>query len=104
LSLLYVLALPSLFQQLTGLAGGFKIGLSVALIAPLAFAMGMPFPLGLSRVAERNPALAPWAWALNGLTSVIGAVTATLVAIHWGFTAVIGIAVGLYLLAALRFP
>jgi hypothetical protein len=104
LALLYVLALPSLFQQLTGLADGFKIGLSVLLIAPLAFAMGMPFPLGLSRIAERNPALAPWAWALNGLTSVIGAVTATLVAIHWGFTAVICIAVGLYLLAAVRFP
>ena len=104
LALLYVLALPPIFRQWMGLADGLKIGLSVLLIAPLAFAMGMPFPLGLARVAERNPALTPWAWALNGLTSVVGAVAATLLAIHWGFNAVVFIAAGLYLLAALCFP
>ncbi|MFZ1641071.1 MAG: SAM-dependent methyltransferase, partial [Candidatus Contendobacter sp.] len=104
LALLYVLALPPAFRHLMGLADGIKIGLSVLLIAPLALAMGMPFPLGLSRVAERTPALAPWAWALNGFASVVGAVLATLLAIHWGFTAVVLGAVALYLTAAFCFP
>jgi hypothetical protein len=41
---------------------------------------------------------------LNGLTSVVGSVAATLLAIHWGFNAVVFIAAGLYLLAARYFP
>ncbi len=104
LALLYVLALPPVFQHLMGVAAGVKIGLSVLLIAPLAGAMGMPFPLGLSRIAERAPALVPWAWALNGFASVVGAVLATLLAIHWGFSAVVITAVVLYLTAACCFP
>ena len=104
LALLYVLALPPVFRHLMGLAEGLKIGLSVLLIAPLASAMGMPFPLGLAGVAARTPALVPWAWALNGFASVVGAVLATLLAIHWGFTAVVLMAVALYLSAARCFP
>jgi SAM-dependent methyltransferase len=104
LALLYVLVLPPAFRQLMGLADAAKIGLSVLLIAPLALAMGMPFPLGLSRLAQQAPALTPWAWALNGFASVVGAVLATLLAIHWGFTAVVNAAVILYLIAAAGFP
>ena len=104
LALLYMLALPPAFRHLIGLADEIKVGLSVLLIAPLAFAMGMPFPLGLSCLAARTPALTPWAWALNGFASVVGAVLATLLAIHWGFTAVVLMAVGLYLTAAFCFP
>ncbi len=104
LALLYVLALPTAFRHLIGLADGVKIGLSVLLIAPLAFAMGMPFPLGLARVASRTPILVPWAWAVNGFASVVAAVLATVLAIHWGFTAVVILAALLYLIAAARFP
>ncbi|MDG4552455.1 MAG: SAM-dependent methyltransferase [Candidatus Contendobacter sp.] len=104
LALGYALALPSAFQHLRDLADGVKMGLSVLLIAPLAFAMGMPFPLGLAGVAARAPALTPWAWALNGFASVVAAVLATVLAIHWGFTTVVIVAVALYLTAAVRFP
>ena len=104
LALLYVLVLPLAFQHLIGLADGVKIGLSVLLIAPLAFAMGMPFPLGLAGIAARTPTLTPWAWALNGFASVVAAVLATVLAIHWGFTTVVIVAVVLYLTAAATFP
>jgi len=104
LALSYVLALPPAFRHLMGLADAIKIGLSVLLIAPLACAMGMLFPLGLSRLAERTPDLVPWAWALNGFASVVGAVLATLLAIHWGFAVVVIAAVALYLTAAVCFP
>lgn len=103
LALCYVFALPPAFRHLMGLADAIKIGLSVLLIAPLACAMGMLFPLGLSRLAERTPDLVPWAWALNGFSSVVGAVLATLLAIHWGFAAVVIAAVVLYLTAAVCF-
>ncbi len=63
----------------------------------------MPFPLGLRRVAGRAPALVPWAWGINGCASVLSAPLATLLAIHFGFTAVVGLALVLYLLAAAAF-
>jgi len=104
LTLIYVLGLPVAFHQLMGLTEEVKFALAVLLIAPLAFAMGMPFPLGLASVAARTPTLVPWAWAMNGFASVVGAVLATLLAIHWGFTAVVILAALLYLLAAAGFP
>ena len=77
-----------------------EILLTMALIAPLAFSMGLPFPLGLAGVARHLPEMVPWAWGINGCTSVLSAILATILAIHYGFTLVVGLAVGLYVLAA----
>ena len=44
--------------------------------------------------------LLPWAWGINGCASVIGAVLATLLAIHLGYTVVILAGVVLYAAAA----
>jgi len=71
------------------------------LIAPLAFCMGMPFPTGAMRLAFTTREAIPWAWAINGFASVVGAVLATLLAIHLGFTFVILLAIAIYSLAAL---
>ncbi len=100
LALLYVALLPMLFQHLMGLADGVKMVVSVALIAPLAFCMGMPFPIGLNRVANSVPDFIPWAWGINGFASVMGASLATLLAIEFGFTVVVLIALGCYATAA----
>jgi hypothetical protein len=62
--------------------------------------MGMPFPLGLRRVAEQAPDFVPWAWGINGFASVVSAVLATLLAIHFGFTIVIVLAMIIYIAAA----
>jgi hypothetical protein len=90
-----------LFQQLMELGDTTKIGLSILLIAPLAFCMGMPFPIGLNRVADSAPDFIPWAWGLNGFASVMSASLATLLAIEFGFTAVVFLALGLYAGAAI---
>ncbi|MGD8642895.1 MAG: hypothetical protein PVI15_01325 [Chromatiales bacterium] len=76
----------------------------LALIAPLAFFMGMPFPLALGSVAARQIELVPWAWAVNGCASVVSAVLATVLAIHFGFSAVLGVALVLYGVAVVSFP
>jgi len=101
LALGYVLLLPMLFNWLAQLPGVFKIPVSALLIAPLAFLMGMPFPLGLGFVSFRLPSWIPWAWGINGCASVVSAILATLLAIHFGFVFVVIVAVSLYLLAAL---
>jgi len=104
LCLLYLVVLPWLFRLLMPLPDPLRILFSIALIAPLAFAMGMPFPLGLARTAARAPALVPWAWGVNGCASVVAAILATVLAIHAGFAAVVVLAVLLYGLAAAAFP
>lgn len=77
-----------------------RAGLALATLAPLAFAMGRPFPLGLGRVARQAPAFVPWAWGLNGCASVVSALLALLLAVSFGLTATLLLALGLYLLAA----
>jgi hypothetical protein len=99
----YALALPALFTALMGLPLAVKIVIAFGLIAPLGFSMGLPFPLGLRRVAKETPDLVPWAWGINGCASVVGAVLASLLAMEFGFTAVLVIALVLYTAAALVF-
>lgn len=94
---------PPLTERLTPLLLPLPVALRVlavaALIAPVGFLMGMPFPRGVARLAE-TPDLVPWAWAANGSASVISAVLAVTLALSWGFTAVLLVGGGLYLLAA----
>jgi hypothetical protein len=101
---LCLLLLPWLFRHSMSLPDAARIGISALLIAPLAFFMGMPFPLGLARVRATDARLLPWAWGINGCASVVGAVLATLLAIHVGFTAVILAALLLYGVAAAARP
>jgi hypothetical protein len=103
IALAYLLLLPFVFERFAGLPDMQKIAISLLLIAPLAFFMGMPFPLGLSRVAGEAPAFVPWAWGINGFASVVSASMATLLAIEFGFGAVVMLAMLLYALAAAVF-
>jgi hypothetical protein len=96
--------LPWLFEHAMGLPDALRIVICAVLVAPLAFFMGMPFPLGLARVDAADPRLIAWAWGINGCASVTAAVLATLLAIHVGFTAVVLAALALYALAALASP
>lgn len=99
----YSLFLNSLFAELAIYSIALKIIISLILIAPLALCMGMPFPLALGRLGPSKRAYIPWAWGVNGCASVISAVLASLLAIHFGFTLVILFAVGLYLLCLFIF-
>jgi spermidine synthase len=102
-ALLYLAILPALFQALIHLPDAAKIAISVGLIAPLAVCMGIPFPTGMTRLSLTAQDSIPWAWAINGFASVVGAVLATLLAIHLGFAAVILLAVLMYGLASVAF-
>jgi hypothetical protein len=102
--LAYLVVLGPLFDALAQLSPAAKIVLSVLFIAPLAFCMGMPFPLGLALLGERIPSLIPWVWGVNGCASVISAVLATLLAIQFGFSAVVVLAVFLYAVATTVIP
>ncbi len=103
LALVYHFGFPLLFSFAAGWPDYAKIFLAVAVIAPLAFALGFPFPLGLQAVADHNQRLIPWAWGINGGLSVVGAGLATLLSVHFGFSFVTAIAFLIYLLALASF-
>jgi hypothetical protein len=61
-----------------------KILITVALIAPVGFAMGMPFPTGLSLLEKIMPQAVRWAWSVNAAASVLGSAAAMFLAIYLG--------------------
>ena len=102
LLVLQIVALPPPPGVVEATAG--RIAATLALLAPLAFLMGMPFPLGLSRLAAEAPAYIPWAWGINGCASVLSALLATLLSVHLGYGAVLLLAAALYAAAVLAWP
>ena len=98
------LFLPQLLGRLSGAPDLARAAAGALLLAPLAFFMGMPFPAGIAKLKARVPERVPWAWAVNGWTSVVGAVLASVLAIHVGFAAVVGTAVALYAVAGALYP
>jgi len=104
LSLGYLLLLPEIFVWGSALSMPIRFFLTICLIAPLAFFMGMPMPLALGRLAKQADYLIPWAWAINSCASVISSVLTVLLAMQFGFSVVILMAVVLYALAILIFP
>jgi len=103
--LAYVLVLPKILVSLVGLAFAAKLLISAALLAPLGFVMGMPFPTGLRALAglsSKQPAAestVEWAWAMNAGASVLGSVLAMSVAIQFGLNATLACGAFAYLAA-----
>jgi hypothetical protein len=73
--------------------------LSALVVLVFGVVMGIMLPLGIRQLSERDAAVIPWAWGINGGTSVIGTVAATVIAINVGFTITFVVGAGLYLLA-----
>jgi hypothetical protein len=101
--LVTVLSLVSapLTTALVGLPLALKMLLTVLLIAPVAFLMGMPFPTGLAYLEELHPPSVRWAWALNAASSVLGSASAIFLAIYIGLRATLIVGGLFYLLALL---
>lgn len=76
----------------------------VALIAPGGFFLGQLFPRGLALAQRTDPALVPWAWAINGALSTIAAGVAPLLAQAWGFRVLLFAAAALYAVILLLPP
>ncbi len=100
IGLTYIALLPQLHSLLATLPLMLRMLAAVVLLAPLAFLMGVPLPLGIMRLGSTEARTVPWAWAINGCASVTGVILATLIAMHLGFSMLVLLALGLYLLCA----
>jgi predicted membrane-bound spermidine synthase len=99
LTLLQVLLVPFLFRAFLSVSFASRMALSILFILPIGFVMGMPFPLGLSWTSKNHPAFVPWAWGINGYATVIGSVLSVVLALNFGFHAVLLIAAAIYIVA-----
>jgi len=88
---------PYVLSAALGLGLPWRVLISLLLIAPLGFVLGMPFPKGLRAVGVVSPALVPWAWGVNGFFTVIGSVAAVILGMAFGFRFVMGAAAVCYL-------
>lgn len=103
-SLLYLSYLPGWLERLAGLSIAARIAIVLLFLAPLAFAMGIPFPAGLEALGKGSAQLIPWAWGINGCASVISAAAAPLLAIAIGLDGLIMVALAAYLMLPLIRP
>ena len=98
LILLYSLLMPEIMNSIIILGFPTKTVLASLMIAPLAFFMGMPFPLAIKII---NKKFVPWAWAVNGSASVLSTIIAVFVALFFGYSTVLFLSAFLYLFGVL---
>ena len=98
---IYATGLGDLLRAWVGWGLGARIVASGLLIAVCGGLMGVMLPAGIRALGERDAELVPWAWGINGAASVVGTVSATLLAIQLGFRVTLVVGAALYLLAGI---
>ncbi len=103
-ALVAVLALAGLLTPITtewarGQTTEVRILISVLLLAPPSFFMGMMFPLGLS-IWRRHANLTSFFWAANGITSMTASVLGMALSIQVGIARTYAIGAGFYVVCA----
>lgn len=74
-----------------------RLAVCVALVSAAGFPMGMPFPAGLGRLAERAKPFVPWAWGVNAMVSVVTSLASYLIGMIAGYTAMLYAGAAMYL-------
>jgi hypothetical protein len=93
------LSTPLLTAWARSEATDIRILLSVLLLAPPAFCMGMMFPLGLSNW-RRHSELLPFFWSANGITSMLASVLGMALSIEFGIAATYAVGACFYVVCA----
>ncbi len=95
----WLLLWPIISQNLLALPLAGRIGIAGVCLLPLAFMMGMPFPLGLEQIAIGGGGQVALAWAVNGIATVAGSIGATTLATLTGYQSVLVAGIVAYLVA-----
>ena len=86
-----------LSDSLRGSSGLLRALIAALSLLPMALTIGMPFPLGLRALRQE---LVPMAWAVNGVTTLLGSVAAVALSILIGFQAVLIAGAALYVMTS----
>lgn len=99
LVLIYSLIQPLLFKQIIPYSITMKALISILTMVPLGLLMGIPFPMGIRLIGQRNASLIPWAWATNAFLSVLAPVITIMFATVIGFKSILWLGSITYLIA-----
>jgi SAM-dependent methyltransferase len=107
LLVLYILVLPRILHATLGFHLLIRLMVTVLLLAPLGYLMGIPFPAGLNWMRRSTGDtqggtdrwMVAWIWAVNGVSSVLASILASLLALSFGFSLTLAIGMGCYALA-----
>ncbi len=83
--IIYLLFLPGVLENYQLLPINSRVLITVIILFPIGFLMGIPFPTGLSLISKGYPRHVSLMWGINGLTSVIGSVLAIIFSLAFGF-------------------
>lgn len=97
ITIIYLLSLSQIIKSLLSLNLENRILLTFALLFPLGFFMGIPFPSGI-RLLKSEDKNVPFAWGINGITSVFGSVLATVMGVAVGFSFALVLSIFAYIL------
>ncbi len=76
-----------------------RILVTAAVLAPISLLLGVPFAYGIRLLNRYNPTIIPWAWAVNGCTTVIGSILTVILSMNLGFNFVLVGAIIVYFAA-----
>lgn len=99
--LVYILFLYDSFTAFMWLSKPVRILISVVLIIPPGFFMGMCFPMGIQIIRKFHEHLVPWAWGVNGAFSVFASIFSLVIALNFGFKAMMGVGLAFYGVASI---
>jgi hypothetical protein len=98
----FSLVQPAVIAAFAGATTPVRIAAAVAMLTPLGFLMGMPFPIGM-RTATITHADPPTAffWGINGAASVCASVMGMVLSLFFGITFAFWVGVAAYLATTL---
>ncbi len=103
LGLALLLIYPSAAHFAMALPLGWRVAIGAAMIFPLGFFLGMPFPLGILAIEHQPRGAIAWAWGMNGVFTVAGGLGSMIISLMRGFDFAIGVALVFYAVAMLTF-
>lgn len=86
IALAYLFGLPFLLDRFLSFSILTRSLIAMAIVFPVGFLMGFPFPTGLRILNHLFPKDIAWMWGVNAVMSVVGSILAVTIAILFGFT------------------
>jgi predicted membrane-bound spermidine synthase len=82
----FALVTPHVIDRFDSATTPVRIAAATAMLVPIGFLMGMPFPIGMKMASLHPNAPMAFLWGINGAMSVCASVLAVLIALSWGIS------------------
>ncbi len=89
-----------IIERILTLSNPWRYLCAVLFLIPAGFLMGLPFPMGI-RLLLPGPVQRSYAWSVNGCASVLASIAAAQIALSFGISHIMGVAILAYIAALL---